>query len=243
MKNNSTRINEWFVPKFGPIKFRAFIGILFLPYTGMCVSFTIIGSMLSPTTIFWDRVLAIFLIYFSALGISAHAADSIGSRKIKPWGNYFTKLELKIMIIGGLSIAYAIGIYYIVSEVPLLLSIAILEGFFLFAYNYELFNGFFHNNFWFSISWGFLPSLAGYIMQTNTISILLLIVSVFSFLLSYIEIKLSRQYKELKRKTSESNYDSNSKLLSNRLESYLKTISLSTIIFTIVFLFYRYFFG
>ena len=28
-----TRINEWFVPRFGPEKFRAFVGLLFLPWT------------------------------------------------------------------------------------------------------------------------------------------------------------------------------------------------------------------
>jgi hypothetical protein len=57
---NETRINEWFVPKFGPTKFRVFIGLLFLPYTGMCVSFVIIGSMLADE-IAWDRVGAITL--------------------------------------------------------------------------------------------------------------------------------------------------------------------------------------
>ena len=31
-----TRMNEWFVPKFGPTRFRVFVGLLFLPYTGMC---------------------------------------------------------------------------------------------------------------------------------------------------------------------------------------------------------------
>src|SRR5919204_5847711 len=74
--NKDTRINEWFVPKFGPIKFRVFIGLLFLPYTGMCVSFVIIGSMLADE-IAWDRVGAITLIYILALGISAHIADNL----------------------------------------------------------------------------------------------------------------------------------------------------------------------
>lgn len=83
--NKYPRLNEWFVPKFGSLKFRFFIGLLFLPYTGMCISFTIIGSVLSPT-IQWDRVAAIALIYGLALGISAHAADSLGSKKISHGG-------------------------------------------------------------------------------------------------------------------------------------------------------------
>jgi len=75
--NEDSRLNEWFVPKFGSLRFRVFVGLLFLPYTGMCVSFALIGSMLSAS-IMWDRVAAITLIYGLALGISAHAADGLG---------------------------------------------------------------------------------------------------------------------------------------------------------------------
>jgi hypothetical protein len=230
MKEHVTRLNEWYVPKFGPVKFRIFVGMLFLPYTGMSVSFSIIGSLLSPGTIFWDRIVAIILIYFTALGISAHAADSIGSKKNKPWGNYFSNRELLILLIIGLVIAYGIGIYYIIFFVPLLLPIAILEGFFLFAYNYEFWNGFFHNNLWFAVSWGSLAFLAGYIMQTNSMSYTTLLISTLPFLVSYIEIRLSRKYKVLKQ-TDPSQ--------SNTLELQLKIISTSTIIFTIALLIFR----
>ena len=230
MKEHFTRLNEWYVPKFGPVKFRIFVGMLFLPYTGMCISFSIIGSLLSPGTIFWDRIVAIILIYFTALGISAHAADSIGSKKNKPWGNYFSNRELLILLIIGLVIAYGIGIYYIIFFVPLLLPIAILEGFFLFAYNYEFWNGFFHNNLWFAISWGSLAFLAGYIMQTNSLSYTTLLISTLPFLVSYTEIRLSRKYKVLKQ-TNPSQ--------SNIPELQLKVISTSTIIFTIAFLILR----
>ena len=230
MKEHVTRLNEWYVPKFGPVKFRIFVGMLFLPYTGMSVSFSIIGSLLSPGTIFWDRIVAIILIYFTALGISAHAADSIGSKKNKPWGNYFSNRELLILLIIGLVIAYGIGIYYIIFFVPLLLPIAILEGFFLFAYNYEFWNGFFHNNLWFAVSWGSLAFLAGYIMQTNSLSYTTLLISTLPFLVSYTEIRLSRKYKVLKQ-TNPSQ--------SNIPELQLKVISTSTIIFTIAFLILR----
>lgn len=232
---NSIRINEWFVPKFGPLKFRAFIGMLFLPYTGMCISFTIIGSMLTESII-WDRVLSIFIIYFLALGLSAHAADNLGSKKIKPWGNFFTVFELKLMVIGGLFVSYTLGIYYAITFVPLLLIIAIIEGFFLFAYNFELFNGFFHNNFWFAISWGSLPLLAGFIIQTNSISLLSLFLSIIAFFVAYSEIKISRMYKELKRK-SENIIDQKIQ----KLEVYLKTLSLTTISFAVILTIYKYF--
>jgi hypothetical protein len=230
MKDQIARLNEWFVPQFGPIKFRIFVGMLFLPYTGMCISFSIVGSLLSPTTIMWDRIVAIVIIYFAALGISAHAADNIGSKK-KPWGDLFSNLELLIMLVCGLVVAYAIGAYYIIFYVPLLLPIAILEGFFLFAYNYEIWNGFFHNNFWFAVSWGSMPLLAGYVMQTNSISYVPLLISTAAFLISYIEIKLSRRYKEF-RQTQDV-------IRSKKLESKLKIISITTILFSVVFLIFR----
>jgi hypothetical protein len=233
MKEQVTRLNEWFVPQFGPIKFRIFVGMMFLPYTGMCISFSIIGSLLAPTAIAWDRIVAITIIYFAALGISAHAADSMGSKKNKPWGDHFSNRELIIMIICGLVIAYTIGIYYIIFYVPLLLPIAILEGFFLFAYNYELWNGFFHNNVWFAISWGSMPVLAGYIMQTNSLSYLPMLLSLVAFTISYLEINLSRKYKEFKQANDISR--------SKRLELRLKIISISTILFSVTFLIFRAF--
>jgi hypothetical protein len=231
----SIRINEWFVPRFGPLKFRAFIGMLFLPYTGMCISFTIIGSMLSES-IAWDRVLSIFIIYFLALGVSAHAADNLGSKKIKPWGNYFSTFELRLMVIGGLSVSYMLGIYYIITFAPLLLFIAIIEGFFLFAYNFELFNGLFHNNFWFAVSWGALPLLAGFVIQTNSISVLSLISSIMAFFVAYTEIRISRKYKELKRNPQDV-VDCNAE----KLERSLKVISLLTISFAVLLTVCRFF--
>jgi hypothetical protein len=200
----------------------------------MCISFTIIGSMLSES-IAWDRALSIFIIYFLGLGVSAHAADNLGSKKIKPWGNFFSTFELRLMVMGGLSVSYLLGIYYIIIFVPLLSIIAIIEGFFLFAYNFELFNGFFHNNFWFAISWGSLPLLAGFVIQTNSISILSLIASIVAFLAAYIEIRISRKYKELKRKPSDI-VDCNIK----KLEHSLKILSLITITFAVILTVCRY---
>ena len=84
------RVSEWFVPKFGPVAFRTFIGLLFLPYTCMVLSFSMIGSLLAKHVIY-ERVLAIVIIYFFGLGIAAQALDALGSKGIKPWGNVFTK--------------------------------------------------------------------------------------------------------------------------------------------------------
>ena len=221
-----TRMNEWFVPRFGPTRFRAFVGLLFLPYTGMCISFAVIGSLL-PIAFSWERVGAIAIIYALALGVAAHAADTVGSKKTKPWGNYFSKKQLLLLAGVSLAAAYSIGLYYILFFAPLLAIIAVLEGFFLLAYNFELFGGRFHNDFWFCISWGTLPILAGYVIQTNSLDFLPLCVSVVAGFASYVQIRLSRPYKELRRTGV-------SVKRAKKLENGLKVVSLGTISFSAV---------
>ncbi len=218
-------MGEWFVPKFGPLRFRAFVGMLFLPYTGMCISFTLLGSILADI-VHWDRVIALSLIYFLALGIGAHALDAIGSKR-KPWGDILGFRLLLALAVSSIAVAYAIGVYYIVYYVPLLSIIAILEGFFLLAYNLELFRGLFHNNLTFSVSWGSLPLLAGYMMQTNGISIEALLLSIVTASIAYAEIRVSRLYKEMKRAD-------NYRLSMVKYESILKSLSISTIVVALI---------
>ena len=127
--HKDNRLNEWFVPKFGPIRFRLFCGMLFLPYTGMCISFVIWGNMIvNPYD--YERLGVISLIYFVSLGIAAHVADNIGSKKIKPWGELLGKKQSWVIIIICLLFSYLLGIYYSLIYAPLLILIGIAEGFF-----------------------------------------------------------------------------------------------------------------
>src|SRR5690348_474047 len=150
------RTTEWFVPRFGPPKFRAFIGLLFLPYTGMVLSYTVIGAMLAPR-VDWERVGAMLVVYFLALGFSAHGFDALGSRTVKPWGNFFSVRQLWLLSVSSLVGAYAVAAYYMALYAPLLWPILIAEGFFLLAYNLEWFDGYFHTDGYFALSWGALP--------------------------------------------------------------------------------------
>jgi hypothetical protein len=228
MRNNSAdRSSEWFVPKCGPARFRSLAGLLFLPYTGMVLSFSVIGSMLA-TPLHWDRVIAILLIFFFGLGIGAHALDALGSKEVKPWGAVLTTFQLWLLAITSLIIAYAIAIYYMVRYVPLLWSMAFCEGFFVFSYNLEWFRGRFHTDAWFAFSWGFLPVLSGYIMQTNSISLAALALAVSMAFFSLIEIKASRPYRALKRRSDALQEDENALML--RFEVILKSVSIGVIL-------------
>jgi hypothetical protein len=233
------RVKEWFVPQFGPIAFRVWIGLLFLPYTGMVLSFTLIGSMMAEE-IHWSRVGAILVIYFLALGIGAHALDAIGSRGVKPWGEVLSKGQLWFLAILSIALAYAIGIYYMLLFTPLLWLVAIPEGFFLLAYNLEWFNGRFHTDPWFAFSWGGLPVLAGYIIQTNQVSVAALLVALSMMFFSLVEIKASRPYKKMKRDSLGEMTPEKKKSLQS-LEAILKSISFGVILLGIGLLCWRVF--
>lgn len=222
------RTNEWFVPRFGPQRFRVLIGLLFLPYTGMVLAFTVLGAMLADA-VQWNRVGALLVVYFLALGVGAHALDAVGSKARKPWGANFSRAQLVILATLSIAAAYAIGLYYIVIYAQWLAVIALLEGFFLLAYNLEWFAGRFHTDRWFALSWGALPVLAGYVLQTNALSVSALLVAGAAALLSLVEITASRRYKELKR----ANADHAGATEAQRLEAILRYISLGTIVLAI----------
>ncbi len=225
------RRTEWFVPSVGPLKLRLFIGLLFLPYTGMVLAYTVIGSMMAEQ-IYWDRVGAILLIYFLALGIGGHALDAVGSKGPKPWGTVFSKRTLLALAIVSIVAAYTIGIYYMVLYTPLLWLIAIPEGFFLLAYNLEWFHGRFHTDAWFGFSWGTLPVLAGYVLQTNRLSVGSLLVAASMGLLSLVEIKASRPYKTMKRELGSTGESKPGEPMRS-LESILKSVSLGVMLLAV----------
>jgi len=223
------RISEWFVPKFGTRNFRVGVGILFLPYTGMVVAFAVWGSLVVDFT--WERLIAICLLYFFALGISAHCLDAIGS-KTKPWG-FLSKKRLWFVSLLSLGGAFVIGLYYAFLDSPLLIPIGIAETFFLLAYNLEFFGGKLHNNASFVFSWGILPVLAGTAIQTNSITIETIGMAATAAILSYILIKTSSKYKELKRQSAEFS-------LIYKKEIVLKMVSIGVISVTAVFILLRH---
>jgi len=225
--DHATRASEWYIPGFGPPRFRSFVGLLFLPYTGMVLAYLAIGAALAPRLL-WGRLAAIEVIYFLALGIGAHALDALGSAGTRPWGEAFSKRELQVLAAASLASAYAIAVYYMVRYVPLLWPMAIGEGFFVFAYNLEWFRGRFHSDNWFAFSWGFLPGLAGYMMETNSVSLEALACATAMAFFSAVEIKASRPYKAF-RKLGQS-LTNDQLLLMLRYESILKGISLGTIL-------------
>lgn len=222
------RTSEWFVPKIGPKNFRIGIGMLFLPYTAIVTCFALWGSLVTDFTL--DRIVSIGIIYFLAVGVAAHFLDAVGG-KTKPWGT-LPKRKIISIAISSLAIVFTIGLYYAFLDSPLLFPIGIIEGFFLFAYNLELFGGKFHNNISTIISWGILPVFAGSAIQSNSISIETIILSCISAGITYVLITTSRKYKELKKDGIEISKIKNK-------ENILKIITLVVLSGTILFFILR----
>jgi hypothetical protein len=194
----------------------------------MVVSFAAWGSFATNFSI--ERLVAICVLYFLALGVSAHCFDAIGS-KSKPWG-ILSKKKIFVVSLSSLFMAFVIGLHYAFLDSPLLLPIGIIETFFLFSYNLEFFKGKFHNNLVFVVSWGVLPVFAGSIIQINKVTMETLVLSGIAAALSFILITTSKKYKKL---ICESNVQD-----THREEIILKLVSIGVIVSTISYLALRY---
>jgi hypothetical protein len=195
----------------------------------MVVSFAAWGSFATSFSV--ERLVAICVLYFLALGVSAHCLDALGSKN-RPWG-ILSKKKILAASLSSLAVACVIGLHYAILDSSLLFPIGIAETFFLFAYNLELFGGKFHNDTVFVISWGILPVFAGCAIQTNSISFLALIPSAIAAVASFVLIKTSRKYKRLM-------HESQDIQVIHREEIILKFVSLSVITSTISYLVLRY---
>lgn len=207
------------MPKFGPRKFRLLIGLSFLPYTLMNSSYVVIGSLLAPSPSL-SRMGGMVLVYALAVGVAAHSLDAMAPNK--PWGDFLTRRQLSALAAAGLAPSLALGLYYAIGFAPLLIPVGAVELFILLAYNLELFEGRFHGDLWFAFSWGFLPVLAGFLVQTDSLSLASLSGGALGFCTAYVEINASRPYKALKKMPVPSP-------LTQKFESILKGVVVSVL--------------
>ncbi len=192
------RLKEWYVPAYGPIRFRAIIGLTFYPYTLMVSSLVFFGSFFFHG-IHVLRSVYLFITFMICLGISAHCFDSSLKRSPGPWAKYLSRKAMIIAGFASLVAGISFSFYFALFVVHLLLIAGAVEIFFVFAYNLELFRGFFHNNIFLAFSTGSMPVVSGYLIQggSNFIVILMMITTGYSLL--QIQIQASRPYRSLVR--------------------------------------------
>lgn len=173
--------------------------ILHLPYTAMCLSFLTIGFALdgirNSNIYIWTLIA-----YFFGLGISAHCFDQIkgqGSSYVK----YLTQGELIIIGIISLLVSLWIGTIVMVTYSKWqLIWLMPLQTFFVLSYPVaKLFKGTFHSDFWFSVSFGAVPVIVGYYINTGSFALVPNMWALLCFLISYIEITLSRYVRKMRK--------------------------------------------
>jgi hypothetical protein len=119
------------------------------------------------SVLYLDRLaLALLAVFFALQG--SHFLDET---KGHHWG---TKLSSKKLLWTGfflLAGGVAIGVYLSLTVNALLCLFLIPMIFFPLAYNLELWNQKFHNPLWFGVSWGALACLGSFFLQSATITI------------------------------------------------------------------------
>ncbi|HEY3193224.1 MAG TPA: hypothetical protein VGJ61_10590 [Solirubrobacterales bacterium] len=181
---------------------RALVTILHPPYTAWNLANVGFGAA-AASQIHTDRFIATLAAFFLAVGVSAHALDELNGRPLK------TELSDRALIgLAGVSLAGAIGIgiagCIIVSAT--LAPFVVAGGFFVVAYNLELFGGRFHTDFWLAFAWAAFPALTSWWVNTLSFAsvqtdIAGALVAAGCFGLVSVQRRLSTPVRRLRRKT------------------------------------------
>ncbi len=185
-----------------PGGWRDLVTILHPPYTAWNLANVGFGAV-AATQIHTDRFIATLAAFFLAVGISAHALDELNGRPLK------TKLSDRTLIgLAAVSLAGAIGIgiagCFIVSAS--LAPFVVAGGFFVVAYNLELFGGRFHTDFWLAFAWAAFPALTSWWVNTLSFAsprtvVAGMLVAAGCFGLVSVQRRLSTPVRRLRRKT------------------------------------------
>jgi hypothetical protein len=181
---------------------RALVTILHPPYTLWNLANVAFGAA-AASQIHTDRFIATLAAFFLAVGISAHALDELNGRPLN------TELSDRALIgLAAVSLAGAIGIgiagCIIVSAT--LAPFVVAGGFFVVAYNLELFGGRFHTDFWLAFAWAAFPAVTSWWINTLSFASLKtdvagLLVAAGCFGLVSVQRRLSTPVRRLRRRT------------------------------------------
>lgn len=196
-------------------------------------------------TIYVNRSLAVLFAFFLGLGIGAHALDETMGN---PLQTKLSRNQLYFIGFSSLSVAMLIGSYYVITLSLLLLPIMAVELFFAFAYNLEMFRKRFHTTFVFAISWGVIPFLTGYFINSLALSLAPIAMSIGIGLLTGVQRTLSTQARILRRKASALDglmlrdgtvIPMSSAELARPSEISLKILTVMIFVFAVAFILYR----
>jgi hypothetical protein len=141
-----------------PGGWRDYVTLLHPPYTLWHLSYVAIGAALAPQ-MSWPILGWTTLAFLLAMGVGAHALDELNGRPLQ------TRIPSALLVaLAAVSIvaACAIGIAVAARHKWWLLAFVAVGAFVVVAYNLELWEGRFHSDVWFALTWGAFPLLTGY---------------------------------------------------------------------------------
>jgi hypothetical protein len=141
---------------------RDLVTVLHPPYTVWNLANVGFGAA-AATQIHTDRFVATLAAFFLAVGISAHTLDELNGRPLKTQLSHRTLVALATVSLAG---AIGIGVAGCIIVSATLIPFVLAGGFFVVAYNLELFGGRFHTDFWLAFAWAAFPALTSWWVNT-----------------------------------------------------------------------------
>jgi len=175
---------------------RDYITLLHPPYTAWHLSYVVLGAALAPT-FHYDRLAALLVAFFLAVGIGAHAMDELAGRPLR---TRIPSRTLLTLALGGLGGAVAIGALGVIMVSPWLIIFVAFGVFIAPTYNLEWFGGRFHTTFWFAAAWGAFPFLTAYWTNAETLEPAASVGALFAFLTALAQRSLSERVRAVRRR-------------------------------------------
>ncbi|MEO6197130.1 MAG: hypothetical protein ABIP58_03390 [Dehalococcoidia bacterium] len=179
-----------------PGGWRDYATLLHPPYTLWHLSYVIWGAALAGAH-HYDRLAATLIAFFLAVGVAAHALDELQGRPLETRISQGVLVVLACLGLGG---AVLIGVLGAVEVSPWLLAFVAFGLFIAPAYNLEWFQGRFHSDVWFAVSWGSFPLLTAYFVIAERLGAAAVLGAAMAFTLSLAQRTLSGRVRELRRK-------------------------------------------
>jgi hypothetical protein len=185
-----------------PGGWRDLVTVLHPPYTAWNLANVCFGAA-AAAQIHTDRFVATLAAFFLAVGISAHTLDELNGRPLKTQLSDRTLMALAVISLAG---ATGIGIAGCIIVSATLIPFVLAGGFFVVAYNLELFGGRFHTDFWLAFAWAAFPAITSWWVNTLSfasveVDVAGALVAAGCFGLASVQRTLSTPVRRLRRKT------------------------------------------
>jgi hypothetical protein len=176
---------------------RDYVTLLHPPYTAWHLSYVALGWAAAPAA-HGDRLAALLIAFFLAVGIGAHALDELNGRPLR------TGIPSSLLVglaVVSIALASGIGIAGAARTTWWLLAFVGFGAVIVCAYNLEWFQGVVHTNAWFALAWGAFPALCASYANALQIRPEGILVAAACFGLSHAQRTLSTPVRDLRRRT------------------------------------------